>query len=104
MIGRLLDGDSMGDEELPQFPARPLKALDDTTTDEAYSRKVAPPAKGTHGLSLLTGLAGFLIGILASHLLSKRSARGHHRDSTASSEDSALFRTTEATPLYHGNA
>ena len=104
MIGRLLDGDAMGDEELPQFPARAVKALDDTTTDEAYSHTSAPPAKGTHGLSVLVGLIGFLLGILASHLLSKRSARGHHRESTASSEDSALYQTTEATPLYHNNA
>ena len=72
----------MGDEELPQFPARPLKALNDP-----QSTKSATSGRGTHGLSVLVGLIGFLLGILASHLLSKRSARGHHRESKLFAHD-----------------
>ena len=101
MIGRLLEGDSMGDEELPQFPARPVKAFDNTAKDETHPAKEATHAKEGHGLSLLTGLVGFLLGVLASQYLSRRSLTRHY--STASSDDSAFRPATEATPLHYAD-
>jgi len=93
MIGRLLDGKPLGDKELPMFPSRGAKQSPVVQT-VVSTEEVGPTTDGsTHGFSLLVGLCGFLLGILTSYVISKRSA------SRQTSSAPSSFDTTEATPL-----
>ena len=93
MIGRLIDGQSLGDKRLAMFPSQEGKeSLVETKADTHAN----PRQSTNHGLTLLTGLIGFLLGILASHLVAKRHFRRY--------SDSSLFsslQATETTPLHH---
>ena len=73
MISRLLEKQPLGDQELPSFGY--------IVQDSKKPQKVETPAeedgqstRGTHGMSLLTGLCGFLLGIFVSQALGKRSS------------------------------
>ncbi len=91
MIGRLLDGKPLGDRELPMFPGR---GTEKSHAVPIVSTKNEQTGVGTHSFSLLTALGGFLIGILASYVISKRSA------SRQIGSASSSFNATEATPLH----
>lgn len=65
MIGRWLDGKSLGDKSLPMFPVMKISTdtrndTQDQPDDEDLSRK--------QYLSFLTGLIGFLLGMFASRI------------------------------------
>lgn len=95
MIGRLLDGKSFGDIELPQY------ALDSNHQTEK------PPSISTADhkrkvmiqFPLLTGIIGFLLGFLASTVVSKK--RTHHGHYHNQSSTDSPFPKTETTPLKH---
>lgn len=91
MIGRLLDGKSMGDKELPVFAVHEEKQTQDTSTDKIQ----APNWKPRH--SFLPGLVCFLLGILTHYIISKRS---NSRKKYSPSSSSSSFEATEATPLH----
>ena len=96
MIGRLIDGQKFGDKELPQYDLgvnkeqanEPLNILiPDREKKEAVK------------FSLMTGVFGFLLGMLTSIVFSKkRVSHGHYHNQ--SSLDSP-FPKTETTPLKH---
>ena len=101
MIGRFLDGKSLGDKELPTFPIQenkqPQQEPQVASTDDGQA------AEGTNIFSLptlLIALGGFLLGMLTSHFISKRSASRQFSSSSSSSP----FPVTEATPLHHAEA
>ncbi|KAL7541891.1 hypothetical protein ACHAXR_011336 [Thalassiosira sp. AJA248-18] len=107
MIGGFIDGNlSTETEDLPMWPAT---AQEYEETPQGYkepqvvvSTKETPP-EGTHTFKeahILPGLLGFLLGILASHFISKHSVS--RKFSTASSSSS--FQATETTPLHRGEA
>ena len=96
MIGRLLDGKSMGDKELPQFPLpKKYNIKGGTITGEKQTTK---GIRG--GAPLLPALCGFLLGVMATYFWYNRHASREY--STSSSNSS--FEATEATPLHHGVA
>mmetsp|Transcript_8724 Transcript_8724/g.15312 ORF Transcript_8724/g.15312 Transcript_8724/m.15312 type:complete len:604 (+) Transcript_8724:262-2073(+) len=102
MIGRLLDGKSLGDKELPIFPTQENK--EPQQEPQVVSMDDGQAAEGTNIFSLptlLIALGGFLLGMLTSHFISKRSAS---RQFTSSSSSSSPFPVTEATPLHHAEA
>ena len=91
MIGRLIDGQSLGDKRLAMFPGG----------QESKEALVEPAAEAhgprqTHSLTLLTGMIGFLLGVLVSHLVAKRHSRRYSDSSSSSS-----LQATETTPLHH---
>jgi len=65
MIGRLLDGKSFGDESLPNFPIRGKKQPQGGVTN---------PSPNQHPTYLFIASGGFLLGMLTSHFVFKRSA------------------------------
>ena len=65
MIGRLLDGKSFGDKNLPNFPVRETKQS---------QGEVSNPSPNQHSTYLFIASGGFLLGMLTSHFLFKRSA------------------------------
>ena len=91
MIGRFIDREPFGDKKLPMFPANkdrePGSQSLDVQADNTTTR--------THGFSLLVGLCGFLLGILASHVVMKRRLASERR----SSSSSVSLHATEVTPL-----
>mmetsp|Transcript_10256 Transcript_10256/g.22808 ORF Transcript_10256/g.22808 Transcript_10256/m.22808 type:complete len:613 (-) Transcript_10256:224-2062(-) len=94
MIGRLLDGNSIGDQELASFPAQSKKDVEVNSTDEGQTTAM------THSFSLLTGLCGFLLGVLVSHFVGFVGKRSASRKYSVSSSSSS-FQATEETPLHH---
>lgn len=87
MIGRFIDGESFGDQELPQF------ALGDIMEGQESLLSVVSDdvkQKNTFLVPLLTGVFGFLLGILASAILKKKKP-----------DDEGL--ETETTSLLHSS-
>lgn len=97
MIGRLIDGENFGDLELPQFVMKASNKGQTPTISIAEAADLGK--KQTVQFSLLTGVFGFLLGLLASVVFGKKlSHKGHYHNS--SSMDSP-FPKTETTPLRH---
>lgn len=96
MIGRLIDGESFGDQELPQFAMNEVRSKQ----EPFVSITIDHGKKATMQFSLLTGVFGFLLGLLASVVISKKTHRGHYHNQ--SSTDSP-FPKTETTPLKHSS-
>ncbi len=97
MVGRLIEGKSHGDEALPMFPASEESKKISVGHDETKEKHA--PKKTRHGLPLLTSVLGFLLGMLASHVMSKRSASRQ----LSSVSSSSSFQATETTSLRHSS-
>eukprot|EP00804_Cyclotella_cryptica_P027686 CCRYP_010298-RB/>CCRYP_010298-RB protein AED:0.04 eAED:0.04 QI:231/0.75/0.8/1/0.75/0.8/5/491/633 len=95
MIGRFLDGKAFGDVELPQFAlSSNYQGKEPSIISISDHERSA-----TIQFSMLSGILGFLLGLLASVVFSrKRSHHGHYHNQ--SSTDSP-FPKTETTPLKH---
>jgi len=98
MIGRLLDGKSLGDKELPMFPIQETKGTQ-LEPQNGLSTEYGKANQG-HSGSFLLAFCGFLLGVLTSQIVFKHSASHKLRTSSSSSS----FRTTETTPLHHSAA
>jgi carboxypeptidase C (cathepsin A) len=93
LIGRLLDGKSFGDKENPQFTS--------TQREKKQMNNIASNENNRDALhfSVMTGAFGFFLGVLSSHIVSRRTASNRHHNN--SSADSSPFPKTETTPLKH---
>jgi hypothetical protein len=89
--------ENFGDQELPQFAMKASNKGQNPTISIAEAADLGK--KQTVQFSLLTGVFGFLLGLLASVVFGKKlSHKGHYHNS--SSMDSP-FPKTETTPLKH---
>jgi len=91
MIGRFIDGEPFGDQELPQF------ALSDIMKGQESLLSVASDdmkQKNTFFVSLLTGVFGFLLGVLASVILSKKKSS----DEGFETETTSLLHSSRGNP------
>ena len=96
MIGRLIDGSSFGDQELPQFSTSEIGV----ERESFASIVINHGKKETMQFAVLSGVFGFLLGLLASIVFSKKRSHGHYHNQ--SSMDSP-FPKTETTPLKHSH-
>lgn len=95
MIGRLIDGASFGDQELPQFAMNDINNGENRIT----SINMDGPHKSTVHHSFLIGACGFLLGLLVSVVwFGKKSHNSHHHNQ---SWVDSPFPKTETTPLNH---
>ena len=94
MIGRLIDGQSLGDKRLSSFNERPREGKESPVEPVAEAHT---NPQTSDSWTLLTGMIGFLLGVLVSHLVAKRHSSGSY---SASSSSSSL-QATETTPLHH---
>ncbi|KAL7551699.1 hypothetical protein ACHAWF_014881 [Thalassiosira exigua] len=106
MIGRLLDGKTMGDKQLHMFPPREKKHPEESQGTEPSkgmsddSEEVTPDGEGQKNeRSFLPGLVGFLLGILAHFLITKHSLASRKTWTPSSSSHTDSMDVTETTPL-----
>jgi hypothetical protein len=98
MLGRLLDGNTLGDKSLPSFEKDESMPISSHTENADVQQQ--DEGSGNYRFSFLAGLGCFILGMLVSlAVTTKRSA--HSKCSQSSSHSSIFQLVTESTPLCH---
>lgn len=96
MIGRFLDGKSLGDESLPSFETDDSTTISQTENSDDHQHN--EDKYGNQIFSFLAGLGCFLLGVLVSHVATRTKRSTHRKVSQSTSSELQLV--TEATPFF----